>query len=190
MIKLLKKRVFVKNIKRNLNTTSVNNNLPLNSVMNVFDRQAKLLQKQRSARAPDVKLYDYIKDEIGYRLADRIFDIKREFENVLELGCGRGNLSKHISKDNVKNLILADMCPDYLEQVVITEDIKVQKKVMDEENFELDPNSVDLIVSCLNLHWVNDLPGCFSRIIRTLKNDGVFLAAIFGGDTLYELRYQ
>ncbi|XP_057341692.1 arginine-hydroxylase NDUFAF5, mitochondrial [Microplitis mediator] len=188
MIKLLKKRVFVKNIKRNLNTTNVNNNLPINSVMNVFDRQAKLLQKQRSARAPDVKLYDYIKDEIGYRLADRIFDIKREFENVLELGCGRGNLSKHISQDNVKNLILADMCPDYLEQVVITEDIKVQKKVMDEENFELDPNSVDLIVSCLNLHWVNDLPGCFSRIIRTLKNDGVFLAAIFGGDTLYELR--
>ncbi|KAH0550030.1 hypothetical protein KQX54_016960 [Cotesia glomerata] len=156
--------------------------------MNVFDRKTKLLQKQRAARAPDVKLYDYLKDEIGYRLADRIFDIKREFTNVLELGCGRGHMSKHISADNVKNLLLSDFCPEYLEQVVITENINVKKQVMDEENFELDENSMDLIISSLNLHWVNDLPGCFGRIIRTLKSDGVFLAAIFGGDTLFELR--
>lgn len=122
-------------------------------------------------------------------MADRIFDIKREFTNVLELGCGRGHMSKHISADNVKNLLLSDFCPEYLEQVVITENINVKKQVMDEENFELDENSMDLIISSLNLHWVNDLPGCFSRIIRTLKNDGVFLAAIFGGDTLFELRY-
>jgi hypothetical protein len=38
------------------------------------------------------------------------------------------------------------------------------------------------------MHWVNDLPGAFSQIISCLKNDGVFIGAVFGGDTLYELR--
>lgn len=43
-------------------------------------------------------------------------------------------------------------------------------------------------MSCLSLHWVNDLPKAFKQILESLKEDGVFLAAVFGGDTLYELR--
>lgn len=45
-----------------------------------------------------------------------------------------------------------------------------------------------MVISNLSLHWVNDLPGCFRSIIKSLKPDGVFLASIFGGDTLFELR--
>lgn len=53
---------------------------------NIFDRQAKRLQKERSAQRPDVALYDYIKDEVGFRLSDRIFDIKREIKNAADIG--------------------------------------------------------------------------------------------------------
>ncbi|KAG7212281.1 hypothetical protein KM043_012608 [Ampulex compressa] len=80
------------------------------------------------------------------------------------------------------------MSPTFLEQAETTEGIKVIKKVMDEEQPALEPNSLDIVLSCLSLHWVNDLPGCFKRINESLKNDGVFIAAIFGGETLYELR--
>lgn len=49
-----------------------------------------------------------------------------------------------------------------------------------------------LCVNCFNhrfsLHWVNNLPGCLKEIYRVLGEDGVFLASVFGGDTLYELR--
>lgn len=45
-----------------------------------------------------------------------------------------------------------------------------------------------MVISNLSLHWVNDLPGCFSAIMHGLKPDGLFLASIFGTDTLYELR--
>lgn len=45
-----------------------------------------------------------------------------------------------------------------------------------------------MVVSSLSLHWVNDLPNCFKQIFNALKPDGVFMAVIFGGDTLYELR--
>lgn len=35
---------------------------------------------------------------------------------------------------------------------------------------------------------MNDLPNAFKQILSSLRQDGVFLASIFGGDTLYELR--
>lgn len=49
-------------------------------------------------------------------------------------------------------------------------------------------NSVDLVVSSLNLHWVNDLPRLFANVFHSLKQDGVFIGSMFGGQTLYELR--
>ena len=38
------------------------------------------------------------------------------------------------------------------------------------------------------MHWVNDLPGVLNKVMSCLKEDGVFLSAMFGGDTLFELR--
>ncbi|XP_063978633.1 arginine-hydroxylase NDUFAF5, mitochondrial [Diachasmimorpha longicaudata] len=173
---------------RGISTSQWHRNLPPNSVMNVFDRNAKLLQRERAARDPEVKLYDYLKEEVGYRLADRVFDIKREFQCALDLGCGRGHVSKNIEPASVKKLILADMSPSFVQQAEAPEGVEVERKVLDEESFSLGDNSLDLVISCLSLHWVNDLPGCFSRIIQSLRSDGVFMAAIFGGDTLFELR--
>lgn len=162
--------------------------LPPDSPMNVFDRRAKLLQRERAARDANVELYDYIKDEVGDRLSDRIFDIKRKFGRALDLGCGRGHVSKRILSDSVDELVLADMSPSLLRQAATTEGVRVERQVVDEENLAFEAGSFDMVISCLSLHWVNDLPGCFKRVNDSLKNDGVFLAALFGGETLYELR--
>jgi SAM-dependent methyltransferase len=48
--------------------------------------------------------------------------------------------------------------------------------------------SFDLVTSTLALHAVNDLPGALVQIRRKLKPDGLFLGALFGGETLSELR--
>jgi SAM-dependent methyltransferase len=48
--------------------------------------------------------------------------------------------------------------------------------------------SRDLVVSALGLQFVDDLPGVFVQVRRALKPDGLFLAALAGGDTLTELR--
>src|SRR3546814_12025674 len=48
--------------------------------------------------------------------------------------------------------------------------------------------SLDLVLSVLSLHWVNDLPGTLLQISRALKPDGLLLAAMIGGDSLRELR--
>lgn len=48
--------------------------------------------------------------------------------------------------------------------------------------------SCDLAVSALALQFVNDLPGALAQIRRALVPDGLFLAAMIGGESLYELR--
>ncbi|HEY1877232.1 MAG TPA: methyltransferase domain-containing protein [Rhizomicrobium sp.] len=46
----------------------------------------------------------------------------------------------------------------------------------------------DLAVSLHSLQWINDLPGALVQIRRLLKPDGLFVAALLGGNTLHELR--
>jgi SAM-dependent methyltransferase len=59
----------------------------------------------------------------------------------------------------------------------------------DEREFlEAGENQYDLAVSIYSLQAVNDLPGALIQIRRALKPDGLFLAALFGGTTLSELR--
>lgn len=74
----------------------------------------------------------------------------------------------------------------------VEEDSKYRLKPIriqgDEEFLPFQDNSLDLVISNLSLHWVNDLPSTFAQIHRCLKNDGVFLASLFGENTLQELR--
>ncbi|KOM42922.1 hypothetical protein LR48_Vigan05g052600 [Vigna angularis] len=66
--------------------------------------------------------------------------------------------------------------------------VQTEFLVADEEFLPIKESSVDLVVSCLGLHWTNDLPGAMIQSRLALKPDGLFLAAILGGETLKELR--
>lgn len=184
-LRLLKQVCGQCNCRRSIGTSTA---LSQQTSINIFDREAKRLQKERAARSEDVHLYDYIKEEVGYRLSDRIYDVKRVFNHVVDLGCGRGYVSKHITSDWVKKLTLCDVSETVLAQAETTPEIEVERKVVDEEYFQLPENSVDMVISNLSLHWVNNLPGLFRSIHNALVPDGVFMASFFGGETLYELR--
>ncbi len=56
------------------------------------------------------------------------------------------------------------------------------------EALPLENARFDLAVSLLSLHAVNDLPGVLLQIREKLAPDGLFVAALFGGATLFELR--
>jgi SAM-dependent methyltransferase len=60
--------------------------------------------------------------------------------------------------------------------------------VADEEALPFCDAAFDLVVSALALQFVNDLPGVLVQIRHALKPDGLFLAALIGGETLTELR--
>ena len=51
-----------------------------------------------------------------------------------------------------------------------------------------EPQSFSAVLSSLSLHWINDLPSLLAQINRILKPDSPFIAAMLGGDSLFELR--
>ncbi|MEZ5911101.1 MAG: methyltransferase domain-containing protein [Paracoccaceae bacterium] len=60
--------------------------------------------------------------------------------------------------------------------------------VADDDELALDPAAHDLVIHALCLHWASDPVGQLVQCRRALKPDGLFLAALFGGQTLQELR--
>ncbi len=50
------------------------------------------------------------------------------------------------------------------------------------------PGDFDVVVSLFSLQAINDLPGALVQIRRAMKPDGLFVAALLGGNTLAELR--
>ena len=90
-------------------------------------------------------------------------------------------LQKLLMLDSPQHLLhrdTEDFAPPWLERRIIPT----------LESLPLEENSVDCLISNLALHWVNDLPGIMVQINRSLVPDGMFLAAMLGGDTLFELR--
>ena len=58
----------------------------------------------------------------------------------------------------------------------------------DAEKIALAEKSYDLVVNGLTLHWANDPVGQLVQMRRALQPDGLMIAALFGGQTLNELR--
>lgn len=158
------------------------------SVMNVFDRMAKRKQRNRTAFLENYSVYDYIKDEVGWRLADRMCDVKRKFDVALDLGCGRGHIAKNVLQDNIGVLYQSDMAEHVLAQSETSAEVATYKVHADEEYLPFEKNFFNLVISNLSLHWVNNLPGTFRQVHTVLKDDGCFIGALFGGETLHELR--
>jgi NADH dehydrogenase [ubiquinone] 1 alpha subcomplex assembly factor 5 len=60
--------------------------------------------------------------------------------------------------------------------------------VAEAEALPFKPSVFDLVLSNLELHWANDLPGALLQLRQALKPDGLLIASLFGGETLSALR--
>ncbi|MDO8881451.1 MAG: SAM-dependent methyltransferase [Pseudotabrizicola sp.] len=60
--------------------------------------------------------------------------------------------------------------------------------VADDDLLALTPGAHDLVIHALCLHWANDPVGQLVQCRHALRPDGLFLALMFGGQTLHELR--
>eukprot|EP00052_Salpingoeca_macrocollata_P009476 m.74700 g.74700 ORF g.74700 m.74700 type:complete len:312 (-) comp17121_c0_seq4:48-983(-) len=156
--------------------------------LRVFDRAAKRQQRNRAALRSQYPLACHLRDEIAWQLSDRVNDINRQFLSGLDLGCGTGLLGKHLDQELVKSLVQCDSAAHMLAKFhPQARDLHLRVEC-DEEALPFAPNTFDLVVSNLSLHWINDLPGTLQQVMKILKPDGVFIASLFGGDTLFELR--
>ena len=63
------------------------------------------------------------------------------------------------------------------------------RTIADDETLDLAPGSADLVIHALGLHAANDPVGQMIQCRRALRPDGLFLATLWGGQTLMELRH-
>ncbi|KAF8165669.1 S-adenosyl-L-methionine-dependent methyltransferase [Crassisporium funariophilum] len=160
----------------------------------VFDRNVKRIQRNQAALREGglrSRTVDYVRDEVADRMMERFLDIKRKFGTVLDLGSGPGHFSKLLETDKVKKSIMFDSSEATLNRDPESDfEVEVERVHGNEENIMeyFAPDSQEAVVSCLSLHWINDLPGALVQIRQVLRPDGLFLGAMFGGDTLFELR--
>ena len=151
----------------------------------LFDDRA--LRRNRQRAAASFGDFSFLKDEAAFRLADRVDLMRRDFDLCLDLGAHDGRLWQHLlplgkiatmlSSDPAFNFSRGDArCP------------KQPFVVHDFTNLPFTDTSFDAVFSCLNFHWVNDLPGLIIQIRRLLRPDGLCLINLLGGNTLHELR--
>ncbi len=120
-------------------------------------------QKLRWARAARLQGDRFLQTEALEGVADRLAPVNRTFATALALDAH------------------AAAC-------LQGPDTKWHKANFDDDERLNAGSGYDLAVSVLGLHRLNDLPGALLQIRRALKPDGLFVAALFGGSTLTELR--
>lgn len=139
----------------------------------VFDRT--IVRQKRNRCAPHLEKHGFLVDWSMDQISSRLQDIKRKFPTALQIGCRSHKID--VEEFGIENLYTLDIAEN------LSPDIHA-----DEELLPFAAESFDIIFSPLNLHTTNDLPGTLSQIKHALKADGLFIAAMLGGETLYELR--
>jgi SAM-dependent methyltransferase len=146
----------------------------------IFDR---VLLRARRRRAEALGPATFLLDHVAAELTERLAAVLRRFELALDLGTpgdalrlalsGRGSVGEIVTADAMASSGRPPASPSV---------------AADEEALPFRDAAFDLVVSALALQFVNDLPGVLVQIRRALKPDGLFLAALIGGETLSELR--
>jgi NADH dehydrogenase [ubiquinone] 1 alpha subcomplex assembly factor 5 len=146
----------------------------------IFDRDR--VRRNRDRSLPRLSEHGFLLDWTADQISDRLRDVTKDFPVGVLMGL-RGDLAEKL-KDTGKIGTLIGM--DFAETTVKT--ASGFRVIGDEEYLPFGNHSLDLAVSALGLHTTNDLPGALIQIRRALKPDGLFLGALFGGESLMELR--
>jgi SAM-dependent methyltransferase len=142
----------------------------------IFDRA---LIRARRRRAAALGPITFLLDRVADEFADRLGAVMRRFDLAADLGTPSDAVRSALKRlGSVGTIVRSAAALDEEQRTLAA----------DEEALPFRDASLDLVVSGLVLQFVNDLPGVLVQIRRALKPDGLFLAALLGGETLTELR--
>ena len=139
----------------------------------LFDPARARRNLGRAKAEPSLFLADAVADEIDHRMNV----IRRDFAITLIHGLGSQRAARKLDPSRHRTTIIAG-----------PHSAPGTQLVFDAECLPLAPESLDCIISLLTLQSANDLPGALIQMRRALRPDGLFLACLFGGATLSELR--
>jgi len=146
----------------------------------LFDRRAWRAHRSRAAR---LGAAEFLHAETAERLVERLDLVGRQFPAVLDLGARSGGLARALAlRPGTLSVVAAEPAPEFLAGV------PALRVAADPELVPFRDGAFDLVASALALQWSADLPGTLVQLRRSLRPDGLFLAAMLGGRTLVELR--
>src|SRR6266545_4607180 len=156
----------------------------------IFDR---ICHRAHRSRAAALGPSTFLIDRVAEDLCDRLAAVLRRFESALDVGTPSDAVRRVLAASGKVGTIIA---ADALAGTAAFRHLSDSRGkgeaqlciAADEEALPLRDASLDLVVSALALQFVNDLPGALIQIRRALRPDGLFLAALAGGETLTELR--
>jgi SAM-dependent methyltransferase len=140
----------------------------------IFSRSRRRHQRDRIAPAFDE--HRFLRDAMVEGLAERLASVKRDFADVLDLGCFDGSFPLP-PRARVARL---DAGFGFAR---IAGGVQA-----DEDRLPFADASFDLVVAAGTLDSVNDLPGALALARRVLRPDGLLLAAFLGAGSLSTLR--
>lgn len=145
----------------------------------LFDPRRKRLQRARAAAR--FAGHDFLYRRVCADLADRLETINRRFDRALVLG-DAGVFTAIVKNrpalaEKFGAIVRADTSAAFAPDIVV-----------EPEHWPFANAGFDLVLSVLQLHWINDAPGAMIQMRRALKPDGLCMAALFGEDTLSGLR--
>ena len=140
----------------------------------IFDRARRRARRDRAA--PHFAQASFIRDWMLEGIGERLDAVRRDFTDILDLGCFDGGF----------------VPPPGARLTRIDAGARFAAMAGGMQGEEDRPHfadaSFDLVVAAGSLDTVNDLPGALALIRRALRPDGLFLGAFLGGSTLATLR--
>ena len=144
----------------------------------IFDRA---LLKQRRARAARRNPFPFLMERCVEDCVEKIRDINRRFNRALII-------APAATANAIIDALPEEKRPETIKTGFFTDNPAGLDIILDEESLPFVQPEFDLILSILSLHTVNDLPGALVQFQQALLPDGVFIGAMFGGETLGGLR--
>lgn len=148
----------------------------------IFDPQLLIARKLRALTQGPAGA-DFLMQRMAEDLGERLSTVERRFERAAAIFSLTPDAARVVAASGKAATVLR---------------VEADQRLLGDDEFEgvlaepeivpLEPESIDLAVSLLTMHEVNDLPGLLVQIRRVLKPDGLFLGAMAGGSTLQELR--
>ncbi|MBJ2151134.1 SAM-dependent methyltransferase [Paracoccus sp. IB05] len=123
------------------------------------DRHALSLHRRRAVASPDPAFF--LLEEAADEIKERLLSVNRRFTAP----------------------VLISGFPDFWAGA-----LPDLPQSPDQPLLDLAPGSQDAVIHAMSLHWADDPVGQMVQGFRALKPDGLFLALLFGGQTLHELR--
>ncbi len=146
----------------------------------MFDSRQQKIQRDRAVRLGFVDKGAFLHQHVAEQIGERVADVTRPFTRAIVIGSGGGVHARALAGRAAK-----------IQQIELSSSMAKAagaEHVDDIDTLALDQHQADLVISALEMHALNDPVGHLIQMRRALKPDGLMIAALFGGETLNELR--